>query len=169
MPVQIDSRLHCKMCQCTVTVYVILTVRLLHYHHIGTCTYFISQHARNPVSATHTHPFNGPFPRLPGWAGTRKVKTIWILLKQETVSGSGISWVICKSASRSRQITMPVPHHSFFTGRMAFLPPNQQRQSTEGKKSDISYYRRNCTTEMQIIRVTMSLWAPPGIAGAANG
>jgi len=29
---------------------------------------------------------------------------------------------------------MPVPHHSsFFTGRMPFLPPNQQRQSTEGK------------------------------------
>ena len=29
---------------------------------------------------------------LPGWAGTRQVKPIWILLKQETVSGSGISW-----------------------------------------------------------------------------
>jgi len=30
--------------------------------------------------------------------------------------------------------TMPAPHHSvFFTGRMPFLPPNQQRQSTEGK------------------------------------
>jgi len=28
---------------------------------------------------------------------------------------------------------MPAPHHSFFTGRMPFLPPNQQRQSTEGK------------------------------------
>jgi len=31
---------------------------------------------------------------------------------------------------------MPAPHHStdssFFTGRMPFLPPNQQRQSTEG-------------------------------------
>jgi len=59
---------------------------------------------------------------------------IWILMKQETVSGSGISWAICKFASRSRQITMPVPHHSsFFTGRMPFLPPNQQHQSTEGK------------------------------------
>ena len=37
-----------------------------------------------------THVFNGPFPGLPGSAGTRKVKPIWILLKQETVSGSGI-------------------------------------------------------------------------------
>ena len=81
----------------------------------------------------HTHPFNGPFPGLPRSAGTRKVKPIWILLKQETVSGSGISWAICKSAPRSRQITTPAPHHSvFFTGRMPFLSPNQQRQSTEG-------------------------------------
>jgi len=33
-----------------------------------------------------------------------------------------------------RQITKPAPHHSVFTGRMPFLPPNQQRKSTEGKK-----------------------------------
>jgi len=49
------------------------------------------------------------------------------------LGGSGISWTICKSfAPRSRQITMPVPHHSVFTGRMPFLPANLQRQSTEG-------------------------------------
>ena len=35
-------------------------------------------------------------------------------------------------ASRSRQITTPAPYHSVFTGRMPFLPPNQQRQCTEG-------------------------------------
>jgi len=29
---------------------------------------------------------------------------------------------------------MPASHHSVFTGRIPFLPPNQQRQSTEGKK-----------------------------------
>jgi len=63
---------------------------------------------------THTHTFNGPFPGLPGWTGTRKVKSIWILLKQETVSGSGISWAIFKSAPRSRQITTPATHHSVF-------------------------------------------------------
>jgi len=74
------------------------------------------------------------FPGQPGYAGTRNVKPIWILLEQETVSGSVISWAICKSAPRSRQITMPVSHHSVFTGRMPFLPPNQQRQSTEGCK-----------------------------------
>jgi len=41
-------------------------------------------------------------------------KTNLDLLKQETVSGSGISWAACKSAPRSRQITMPTPHHSSF-------------------------------------------------------
>ena len=30
------------------------------------------------------------------------------------MSGSGISWATCKSAPRSRQITMPAPHHSVF-------------------------------------------------------
>jgi len=33
---------------------------------------------------------------------------------------------------------MPAPPTQFFTGRMPFLPPNQQHQSTEGKKSSIS-------------------------------
>jgi len=63
---------------------------------------------------------------LPGWAGTRKVKPIRILLKQETVSGSGIS---LPYASLHLASTPPL---SFFTGRMPFLPPNQQCQSTEG-------------------------------------
>jgi len=62
---------------------------------------------------THTH-LTALCPGLPGWAGTRKVKPIWILLKQETVRGSGISWAIGKSAPRFRQITMPAPHHSVF-------------------------------------------------------
>ena len=74
----------------------------------------------------HTR-FTALFPGLP-----IKVKPIWILPKQETVSGSGISWAICKYAPHSRQITTPAPHHSVFTGRMPFLPPNQQRQSSEG-------------------------------------
>jgi len=47
---------------------------------------------------------------------------------------SGVSWTICKqSAPRSRQTTTPKPRRSIFTGRMLFLTPNQQRQSTEGK------------------------------------
>ena len=71
----------------------------VHYTHART-------HARTRLTALS--------PGLPGWAGTRKVIPIWILLKQETVSGSGISWAICKSAFRSRQMTTPAPHHSVF-------------------------------------------------------
>jgi len=53
----------------------------------------------------------------------------WIILVQQMMGGSGIIWTTCKSfAPHSRQITMPVPHHSDFTGQMPFLSPNQQRQ-----------------------------------------
>jgi len=81
-----------------------------------------------PYTHTHTR-LTALCPGLPRWAGTRKVKSIWILLKQETVSGSGISWAICKSAPRSRQITCHNPTTQFFTGRMP--PWDQQHQSTE--------------------------------------
>jgi len=64
---------------------------------------------------THTHTcLTTLCPGLPEWAGTRKVKPICISLKQETVSGSGISWAICQCAPHSTQITMPAPHHSVF-------------------------------------------------------
>ena len=93
--------------------------------------YYEAKVTVHQITHTHTHPLNGPFLGLPRCAGTRKVKPIWIL----TVSGSGISWAICKSAPHSRQITTPAPHHSVFYRPDAFLPPNQQRQSTEGTSS----------------------------------
>jgi len=58
------------------------------------------------------------------WVGTRTVRPVWILLKQETLSGSGISWAICKSAPCSRQITTPAPHHSIFYRPDACHPTN---------------------------------------------
>jgi len=61
----------------------------------------------------YTQPFycsSGICPGPPGWAlsryqkgKTRKVKTNLGLLEQETVSGSGICWAICKSAPHPRQ------------------------------------------------------------------
>ena len=63
----------------------------------------------------HTHTrLTDLFPGLPGWVDTRKVIPIWIWLKHETASGSGINWAICKSAPCSRQITTPAPYHSVF-------------------------------------------------------
>jgi len=43
-----------------------------------------------------------------------KTKTNLDFMEQETVSGSGISWAICKSAPNLRQTTMPAPHQSIF-------------------------------------------------------
>ena len=39
--------------------------------------------------------------------------------------GSGISWAICKSAHRSRQITMPAPHHSVFYTSGSIIRPRR--------------------------------------------
>ena len=45
---------------------------------------------------------------------------------------SGISWTICKqSAPRSRQITTPTPHHSFYRPVRFHI---QQYQSTEANR-----------------------------------
>ena len=63
--------------------------------------------------ATYIHPLNGPLSRTTQVSRTRKVKPIWILLVQETVGGSGIRWVVCKSAPRSRQITTPASTTQF--------------------------------------------------------
>ena len=94
---------------------------------------------KSQLNYTHTHThLTALCPGLPRWAATTKVKPIWILLEQETVSGIGISWAVCKPATRSRQITTPAPTTQFFTGRMPFLPPNQQCQSTEGTKSQLT-------------------------------
>ena len=50
------------------------------------------------------------------------------------MSGSGISWAICKFAPRSRQITMPAPHHSVFY-RPDALPAAQPTASKHWRHS----------------------------------
>jgi len=63
-------------------------------------------------SNTHTHAHAHAHVLQPSelclyYVGEPVPEPIWILLKQETVSGSGISWAIHKSADRPRQITTP--------------------------------------------------------------
>ena len=85
-----------------------------------------------PQWYTHTHTFNGPFSGTTLVSLYQKGKTNLDLLKQETVSGSGISWAICKSAHRSRQITMPAHHHSFL---QAGCPSCRPTNSIEALKA----------------------------------
>jgi len=77
---------------------------------------------------THT-PFNGPLSGTTRVSRYQKGKTN---LDFTEARDSEWQWhqlghmQVCISL----QITMPAPHHSVFTGRMPFLPPSQQCQST---------------------------------------
>ena len=84
-------------------------------------------------SLSNTHTFNGPLSRTTWLSRCQKGKPTCILLKQETVSGSCISWAICKSAPRSRQITMPAPHHLVFY-RLDGLPVTQPTASKHWRR-----------------------------------
>ena len=74
------------------------------------------------------HTFNSPFSRTTWVNRYQKGKTN---LDFTEARNSGLGWAVCKSAPHFRQSQHPTTQ--FFTGRMPFLPPNQQRQSTEGK------------------------------------
>ena len=91
----------------------------------------------NMHTHTHTHPFNGPLSETTQVSRYQKGKTNLDFTGARDSEWQWHQLGMCKSAPRSRQITMPEPHHSVFTSRMPFLPPNQQRQSTEGAKSNM--------------------------------
>jgi len=86
----------------------------------------------NHHTHTHTH-LTALCLGLPKWAGTRKVKTN---LDFTEARDSEWQWhhlghmQVCTSLQADNHARTPLL--SFFTGRMPFLPPNQQHQSTEG-------------------------------------
>jgi len=60
-------------------------------------------------------PFNNFFSRTTWVSWLQKGKPFCIIMKQEMMDGSDVSWTICRSsAPHSRQITMPAPHYSIF-------------------------------------------------------
>ena len=91
---------------------------------------------------THTH-LTALVPGLSGWAGIIKVKPIWILLKQETVSGSGISWAICKSAPRSLHHTHPFNGTLSGTTRMSRY---RLKQDSEWQWNLLGHNMQVCTS-----------------------
>ena len=82
---------------------------------------------------THTHPFNGPLSGTTQVSHYQKGKTN---LGFTGARDSEWQWhqpghmQVCTSLQTDNHAS--TPPLSFFTGRMPFLPLNQQRQSTEG-------------------------------------
>jgi len=83
---------------------------------------------------THTHTFNGPFPRQTWVSQYQKRKTYLDFTEARDSEWQlhqlGLMQVCISIQTNNHAST---PQLSSSTGRMPFLPPNQQRQSTEGK------------------------------------
>ena len=90
------------------------------------------------IQHTHTHPFNGPLSGTTQLSWYQKGKTN---LDFTGARDSEWQWhqlghmQVCTSLQTDNHASSPPL--CFFTGRMPFLPPNQQRQSTEGTKSPL--------------------------------
>jgi len=81
---------------------------------------------------THTHTFNGPISRTTQVSRYQKGKTNLDFTEARDSEWQWHQLGIRKSAPCSTQTTTPAHHHSVFYRPDVFLPPNQQRQSTEG-------------------------------------
>ena len=92
------------------------------------------RHFEFQVNCTHTHLFNGPFSGTTRVSRYQKAKTD---LDFTEARDSEWQWhqlghvQVCTSIQTDNHAS--TPPLKFFTGRMPFLPPNQQRPSTEGK------------------------------------
>ena len=84
---------------------------------------------------THTHTFNGPFSGTTQVSRYQKGKTNLYFTEARD---SEWQWhqlghmQVCISLKTDNHASTP-PLKFLFTGRMPFLPPNKQRQSTEDK------------------------------------
>jgi len=83
---------------------------------------------------THTHTFNGPFSRTTRVGRYQKGKT-----KLDFTEARDSDWQWHQMGHMQVCTSFQTDNHAstsplrFSTGRMPFLPPNQHRQSTEGK------------------------------------
>ena len=112
---------------------------------------------------THTHPFNGPFSRTTRVSRYQKGKTN-LDFNEARVS----EWQWHQLGHMQVCISLQTDNHAstpplFFTGRMPFLPPNQQCQSTEGSHLCLQKILKFCffATEVTIFydhNLLMYLW-----------
>jgi len=101
----------------------------------------------------HTHPFNGPLSRTTRVSRYQKGKTN---LDFTEPRDSERQWHQLGHMQVTDRQPSQQPTTQFFTGRMSFLPPNQQRQSTEGK-SDCYTQTSNLQNILRITHVAGSV------------
>jgi len=109
---------------------------------VKVCTVFVfveifidkRQGQAHTLTHTHTHPFNGSF------SGTTQVSLYQKGKTSVDFTGARDGEWQWNQLGRMQVCTLlqtdnhtSTPPLRFFTGRMPFLPPNQQRQSTEEK------------------------------------
>ena len=122
-----------------------------------TVTYY-----RIAINLSHTQPFNGPLSRTTRVSRYQKGKT-----NLDFTEARDGEWQwhplgymqVCTSLQTDNHAS--TPPLSFFTGWMPFLPPNQQRQTTEGNVSHLTKpikyaYRYNCLWQADCSTATMS-------------
>ena len=85
-----------------------ITQRILQY-----CIWMLGTGMQS-YTHTHTHPFNGPMPGTTRVSRYQKGKTNLDFTEARYSEWQWHQLGTCKSAPRSRQITMPTPHHSVF-------------------------------------------------------
>ena len=92
--------------------------------HIHSCAISLAHHT-TPHHNRYMALFTGP----PGWAGARR-ELLDFMVQGKINRGRYTDHLAGRHSIRTNQC--PPPASPIFTGRMPFLPPNQQCQSTEG-------------------------------------
>ena len=117
---------------------------------------FSNLHCYYTISTTTVLRPCGFYPGLPGWAGTRKVKTSLDLFKQEIVNGSGISWAICKSAPHPRYNShTSIPPLYFLLARCPSCHPTN---SIKALKEFATYKCKNNKRWSQNVELEDQFW-----------
>ena len=107
---------------------------LYYFYYYYKCTHYSDTHTHNRLTAL--------FPGPPGWAGARR-ELLDFMVQGKINRGRHTDHPAgCHSIRTNQCLPPPSPH--FFTGRMLFLPPNQQCQSTEGNSMHWRHCHKKC-------------------------
>ena len=127
------SSISLYFCYCTTNTAVPNATKYTTNIYISQYEYHENSMSTHTHTHTHTHTFNGPLSGTTRVSQYQKGKT-----NLDFTGARDSEWQWHQLGHMQVCISLQTDNHastpplSFFTGRMPFLPPNQQRQSTEG-------------------------------------